>query len=482
MNVQTSILNLPCGMGKTFISSMLASHYDNVIIISPLRFLAQQTLLMINSLLNYEPILISMDGSLDINIIKTLIKDKNIISVTYDSVEVLLQILNLLHNVYIIIDEFHNLSNNNINNHNDPINKLINSNNNLLYLSATPNLSIKHDKIFKYSWINAIKNSYICDFKIIVPDKDFTLKCFDELLLQISNNVCNKALIKKCFFILKSMLYYGSYKCICYFTSVENIEIFEKILEWMMKFMNIQVDNWIITYKTTLNVRNKTIDEFKKSTNMSLLLSVHILDEGINIEECDSVFITKPNENIENIVQRMSRANRITKDKKECKIYLWCTRKKIDEILEYILDKTEGFTKDRTIKFNPEKIKSEIHVIKQKEIKSEILKELFKKNPNKNNKCIHDFLNISKENYNENVLVVDFDIVVEWLETRKDNLKKILIDNFEKNYDYTIEKITKKKDIGGTFFYKIMLTPNCFKELCMISQTKKAKSIRTYLI
>jgi hypothetical protein len=31
-------------MGKTFITSLMAKHYDNIIILSPLRYLAFQTL------------------------------------------------------------------------------------------------------------------------------------------------------------------------------------------------------------------------------------------------------------------------------------------------------------------------------------------------------------------------------------------------------------------------------------------------------
>jgi hypothetical protein len=43
-NLNSSILSLPCSMGKTYISSMLGKDYDNVIILSPTRALAQQNL------------------------------------------------------------------------------------------------------------------------------------------------------------------------------------------------------------------------------------------------------------------------------------------------------------------------------------------------------------------------------------------------------------------------------------------------------
>lgn len=99
-------------------------------------------------------------------------------------------------------------------------------------------------------------------------------------------------------------------------------------------------------------------------------------------------------------------------------------------------------------------------------------------------KFIKDFFIIAKEEYSDNELIIDFDIVSKWLNVRKDNLKTILLNNFEEDFDYTIE-IKKKKQInstGKTTYHEIFITPNCMKELCMISQTKKAKEVRKYFI
>ena len=84
--------------------------------------------------------------------------------------------------------------------------------------------------------------------------------------------------------------------------------------------------------------RKEIIDNFVNAINMSIIVNVHILDEGIDILECDSVYITQPNNNMINIIQRMSRANRIMADKNECNIYLWCSEKKRDKIIKYIYD------------------------------------------------------------------------------------------------------------------------------------------------
>jgi len=97
---------------------------------------------------------------------------------------------------------------------------------------------------------------------------------------------------------------------------------------------------------------------------------------------------------------------------------------------------------------------------------------------------IKDFFIIAKEEYSDNELIIDFDIVCKWLNVRKDNLKTILVNNFEEDFDYIIE-IKKKKQTnstGKTTYHEILITPNCMKELCMISQTKKAKEVRKYFI
>ena len=64
---------------------------------------------------------------------------------------------------------------------------------------------------------------------------------------------------------------------------------------------------------------------------------MHILDEGIDIPECDSIFITHPNNNPINLIQRMSRANRIGNNKDKAHIMLWSkTHEKLDNVVNRI--------------------------------------------------------------------------------------------------------------------------------------------------
>lgn len=97
---------------------------------------------------------------------------------------------------------------------------------------------------------------------------------------------------------------------------------------------------------------------------------------------------------------------------------------------------------------------------------------------------ITDFFIIAKEEYTDNEIIINFDTVCKWLDILKKNLKVILIKNFEENFDYTIKALRKQhKDTKRTSTYdEILITPNCMKELCMISQSAKAKEVRKYFI
>ncbi len=83
-----------------------------------------------------------------------------------------------------------------------------------------------------------------------------------------------------------------------------------------------------------------------------------------------------------------------------------------------------------------------------------------------------DFFNLGGDSYGDTYKNINFDDIVNWLEINKNNLKRLLVANFKIMDDYTEEKIlVKNKKRGANYISKIMLTPDCFKELCMLSQT-----------
>ena len=96
-------------------------------------------------------------------------------------------------------------------------------------------------------------------------------------------------------------------------------------------------------------------------------------------------------------------------------------------------------------------------------------------------KFLYDFFNIRGVKYSDTVISIQFDVVAKWLNVEKKNLKRVLVANFTKNIDYTEERIlVKNKNRGANYVSKILITPDCFKDICMLSQTAKAKEVRQY--
>jgi len=96
---------------------------------------------------------------------------------------------------------------------------------------------------------------------------------------------------------------------------------------------------------------------------------------------------------------------------------------------------------------------------------------------------LRDFFNLGGDSYGDTYKNINFDDIVRWLGVQKNHLKRLLNDNFNIMDDYTEEKVlVKNKSRGANYVSKIMLTPDCFKELCMLSQTEKAKGVRKYYI
>lgn len=92
------------------------------------------------------------------------------------------------------------------------------------------------------------------------------------------------------------------------------------------------------------------------------------------------------------------------------------------------------------------------------------------------------------EFYDEHTLQTDFvinlDYVSKWLQIAKYDLLKNLRANYIKGIDYTVERTANpnKTVARSNNYIKCMITPDCFKRVCMMSRAKNADMIRTYFI
>jgi len=357
-------------------------NYKIVVFITPLKQYAKQNIDRFN---NYEierkTILIDSDGSRDINIINEFIKhDKILLSVTYKSCDIICEIIDKLDDVLIVFDEFHNFSHNNIYDENNSIYKLINNDNHKkLYLSATPRIyelennddidvnEIFGEYIYKMSFNEAITNKYISDYEIYLP-----IFGNEDKNLEYIGNIHEDYLLKLQF-LIEAIKISSNLKIIVYVRTHQEIEEFIENFNKINEYYAYDVLINKMTCDNSYKQRNKILDEFNKSDKISILLSVHILDEAIDIPTCNAIYMTYISSSKIKNVQRMSRAMRYS-NHKVANIFIFC--KDIDDSLDYFSSIKE-YDVDFLKKINYLKILDKI--IDKKE-RSELNEELNKKN------------------------------------------------------------------------------------------------------
>ena len=359
--INRGILSLPCGTGKTLISYLCSNNYKQVIIISPLKQFAQQNL---DKFIEYgnknNTLLVDSDGERDLKEIKKFIKSNEsfLISSTFCSIDVIYKSLKYMKDPLIIIDEFHNLSKNNVTNEDDDFYKLLNSDHKILFVSATPRVYELEDEdceldlfgpiIYNMTFDEAIKKKYITDYKIWLPSIHEDNKQLDNELSIFEIDTVIKA---KCKYLYQCLLNNGSQKCIIYCIDTEEITNMINGMNMLNEFYVLDYEISQITSNDNSKKRTKTLNNFATNNKIQLLFSVRILDECIDIPTCDSIYITYPSKSKIRTIQRLCRCIRIDKNNKFKigNIFIWCNE--YDEILETLsgIKEYDLFFKDKII-------------------------------------------------------------------------------------------------------------------------------------
>ena len=111
------------------------------------------------------------------------------------------------------------------------------------------------------------------------------------------------------------------------------------------------------------------------------------------------------------------------------------------------------------------------------------LKDFLKKYSTLSNDFIDDFYSIYDFNqHNNNDFIININVVAKWLGSLKGKIKETLVNTYNLNIDYKISKEKQNSKISKSNKEIILLTPDCFKRLCLLSKTKKGEEVRTYFI
>lgn len=485
------LLNLPCGTGKTLIVAnyLKNSDYKNIFIFSPLKVHVKQNLDRISEFLpDYKKLLLDSDSTTNFKNVETLLNEKSIISTTFDSAENVLCKLFYdfsdeefdeeefdensneeedfdneteisddskfeekyeLSNSILIVDEAHNILNN------KRLIKIINSFSKVLLMTATAPNQMKEilncDTIYQYKLGQALKDKFICDYKIYLPlieNKDgIDIVDIDqpEELLELDNNICKKGL-----FLINGMLQTGSRKCIVYLNSIGECDELKIIIEKIMSdYHGLPCWVEILTSECSQNKREEIIKDFQfekdneRKDIIKIILSIRILNEGIDIVKCDSIFIGNVGEKTNDIVtlQRICRANRLDKDNinKIAKCFLWCDNdwNKTINALQLL--------KENDIEFN-----KKINIIGSNYEKNDIVENIEKININ--NKNYLEYINVKCLSY-EDIWEMKKNLLFEFVDEYKrcpkanENYKNYLLGVWYYNQKSSINNITDTKYI-----------------------------------
>jgi len=353
------ILTLPCGTGKTLISYLCSNSGKQIIIISPLKQFAKQNL---DKFIEYgyknNTLLVDSDGERDVKEIKKFIESNKsfLISSTFCSIDVIYESLKYMKDPLIIIDEFHNLSKNNVINEDDNFYKLLHSEYKILFVSATPRvyelenedyeLDLFGPIIYNMTFTEAIEKKYITDYKIWLPSIHEDNKKLD---IELNIYEIDSVIKAKCKYLYSCLLNNGSRRCIIYCIDTKEIEEMKNGMKILNDFYCMDYEVTQITSNNTENERSNTLTNFTTNNKIQLLFSVRILDECIDIPTCDSIYITYPSKSKIRTIQRLCRCIRIDKTNKfkTGNIFIWCNE--YDDILQTLsgIKEYDLFFKDK---------------------------------------------------------------------------------------------------------------------------------------
>ncbi len=355
------LLNLPCGTGKTVIFSnhLREKKYKNVIIVSPLRVQAEQTLKRVKEFLpEYDQLLLDSDGSTDADTLNEMMEKRSVISTTFksfvqvigqlfiecdsssdsemDSVESSYESIIDLSDTLLIIDEAHNVAS--MSDEKQEMIKIIQSFPKTLLVTATPPSCMEEmigcTTIYQYPFRRAIEEGHICDYEVYLPmvtmnETSGESSIYIEKPMELSD--LNGDMVQKSLYLLNGMLQTGSRRCIGYLSQKKECDLFMKaLIETNSKYHYLDLSVSSITNLTSASKRKKIIEEFEKDDGrgeIKILCSIRILDEGVDIPVCDSVFVGNVTESSNEIkmVQRICRANRLVESQpnKVARCFLW---------------------------------------------------------------------------------------------------------------------------------------------------------------
>ena len=354
----------PCGSGKTVVAGrvLAAKQAPLVVVASPLQSSAAQNMERLAPFVpDYKTVRAWSDANgTDPSFLEAAVaveKDEKVfVSTTYDTLPVVVAALKKTGaKPLLIVDEAHNLPTyKDVSDEaNDELWECVYYAEKSLLMTATPSATIREKNediqvVHHYKFCDAIRDGVITDYNIFIPELTTT----DNVPVEI---VGDAETVAKACFLVSGMLESGARRCIVYCESKEKCRLFnETFVSACSEYFGVRPEVQSITCDDSDKKRKKVLKNFSKAPAfmdpdpesghrqivLNIVTSVRILDEAIDIPECDSVFLTRlPKSNNSAMsstrsVQRLCRAVRTHPSKTTAKVFIWTDPKDCTGIIK----------------------------------------------------------------------------------------------------------------------------------------------------
>lgn len=341
----------PCGSGKTVVAGrfLASARFPLIVVASPLQSSASQNMDRLKQFLpGYKTVKAwSNAHGTDLAFIESGVGEgvNVLVSTTFDTLPVVVQALKNLKVVpFVLVDEAHNLPSykDESDEANDALWQSIYYAHKSLLMTATPSIEMteKSDDVkivHRYKFGDAIRDQVITDYKIFIPELTTTADVPVEI-------VGDAETVAKACFLVSGMLESGARRCIVYCESKEACRLFnESFASACGEYFGVKSATFSVTCDNSDADRKRILKHFAndavyldpdphsgaRQIVLSVVSSVRILDEAVDIPQCDSVFISRlPKSNSSTMsatraVQRLCRAVRIHPSKTTAKAFVW---------------------------------------------------------------------------------------------------------------------------------------------------------------
>lgn len=307
---------MPPGSGKTMVMGLWGGENRHVIVCSPTRALASQTLEAMGRLMpGHRRLLVDCDsaGTRDVVAVEAALAapEPLLLSATYTS---MCDIVagRVPPGGVVLVDEGHHLADNV--GLRAAIDRLPCA---VLAVTGTPSPALVSDYpvVYEYGYDRAVREGRICDYVVHLP-RPGDLAGEPDVAAQ-------------CRFLCAGMRGTRSTRCILYARTVQEAEAHRVEIEKVAADLGVAAWTGIITGDTSASAREQQLREFQALPCVDpafrwwFLCSVRVLDEGIDVPACDAVYMAHGVGGRARFIQRICRANRLDYPGKVANVFVW---------------------------------------------------------------------------------------------------------------------------------------------------------------